>query len=211
MAVERQRREAEQQHRVRADAAAPRDVLRGRLAARSLVPRPRRHLLAEHGAPLLLDGEDVAREDALGDGREHQRAGAAVLHRDVGQLGLPANRLPDAQRPVEPEPLAREHAARQGHGRDHSGVPRAAVRPERVAGKAWQEVEALPARGQRVPRLQLGLAAPEGQAQEVSRRGGDDIHRGLPPPDMSLQIVEPGGGGHAGTGGRRRCQSVARW
>ena len=39
-----------------------------------------------------------------------------VLDRDVGQLRLPAERLADAQRAVEAEALAREHAAGSGIG-----------------------------------------------------------------------------------------------
>src|SRR5262249_56255152 len=59
VAVEGERREAEEQHRIRRDAAPPRHVGRRRLAARRLVALARFHFFAEDRAPLVLPGQDA--------------------------------------------------------------------------------------------------------------------------------------------------------
>ena len=197
-------------------APPPRHVVGRGLAARSLVALARPDLLAEDGAALLLDGQAVAGEDALDHGGEHQGPGAAGLDRDVGQLGLAANRLADAERPVEAEALAREHAAGQRHRRDHPGVERAAVGPERRRRKARQEVErtASPG-GSGSPGPSSGSSRPKVRRSRLAGAAVTTSVGALAPADVRLQVVERGArcsdGRHARTGGRRRCQSVARW
>ena len=96
VAVEGERREAEEQHGIRRDPPPPRDVGRGLLAPGRLVLLAGLHLLAEDGAALLLDRERVGGEDAVAHGGEHEGAGAARLERDVGELGLAAQGIADA-------------------------------------------------------------------------------------------------------------------
>src|SRR5436309_2607291 len=56
---------------------------------------------SEHGAPLLFEGEAGGHEDALDRRREHERAGAAGLQREVGQLGVASKHVADPDRPVD--------------------------------------------------------------------------------------------------------------
>ena len=190
VAVERERGEAEEEHGIGRDAAAPRDV-RGRvLAAGSLITLARLDLLAEHGTALLLDGQPARAEDAVDRGGEHESAGAAGLGGDVRQLGLATKRVADPDGLVEAEALAGEHAARQGHGGHHAGVAGAPILAELARAEARQPVEDVPARRQRIALDELALGPPEGQPQEVGGRGGDDVRGLLAPPDMRLQPVE---------------------
>ena len=129
MAVEGQGREAEEQDGIGNDTPPPRDVDGGILAPGRLVPLPRPDLLAEHRSSLFLEGEPAGRVHAVDHGGEDQGARAARLHGEVGQLGLSSQLLPDANRLVKPEPLAREHPPGQRHGWDHSRVEGTAIGP----------------------------------------------------------------------------------
>ena len=132
---------------------------------------PGLHFLAEHRAPLVLQGQAVAAEDAADDRGEDERAGAAALHREVGQLGLAAQALADAKRAMEAHPLAGEHAPRQRQRRHHAGVVRAAVRPQGVGGDARQEVAGQPRRRQRVALAELRSVRPNARRSKLAGPG----------------------------------------
>src|SRR5215471_7997044 len=109
VAVEGERREAEQQHGIGGDPPAPGHVGGRGFAPGRLVPLTRLHLFAKDRPALLLEGQPLATEEAVDHGGENQRAGAARLDRHVGQLGLPPERLTDADGAMETEAVAREH------------------------------------------------------------------------------------------------------
>jgi hypothetical protein len=190
-------------------------VRRSLLAARRLIALARLHFLAEHRAPLLFHREAIRAEKAAHHGGEDEGAGAAGLRGDVRQLGHTLQGLAHPDGPVEAEALTREHAARQGHGWDHAGVAGAPVGTQRVRAEARQEVKDVPARRERIAHRQLALGAGEGQAQEISRRRGDDVGGLLAPADVSLQAVRSSSvfampGTLAWCGGSRRWSSWPR-
>src|SRR5215510_1578276 len=93
VAVEREGGEAEEEHGVGGDTAAPWHAGGRSVATRRLVARARLHFLAEDGAPFLLEGEARGAEDAARYGGEHEGARATALHTDVGQLRLAPHAL----------------------------------------------------------------------------------------------------------------------
>jgi len=153
-------------------------------------------LLAEHRAPLLLDGKAVPAEHAAPDRREDERARAAALDADVGQLRLAADGVADMQRPLEAHALAGEHAPRQRHRRHHAGIARTAVGAQFVGAEARQEIEREPCRRQRVFSAELGFRPPQRQPQEIGRPRMDDVGPAEPPADVSSQILDGERGRH---------------
>src|SRR4029453_2476444 len=122
------------------------------LAPRGLVAVAGLDLLAEHRPALLLDGQPLRTDDAIDYGGEDEGARAPGLDGDVGQLGLTAQALADTDGPVEAEALPPDPPPRQGRGRHHARVARAAVGTQLVGAEAREEVEDMPARRQRVAR-----------------------------------------------------------
>ena len=203
VAVEGQRRIAEQRHRIRRDAARP-----GLLAGKRRRLRRGRRLARLRGAAIhdvmLLGQGQAARIQGLVLHQHEQqlaRAAGLVLDRLDGRAALHllahaqrVGRLP-GQAPTGP------HAPGQRHGRQEAAALRMPVRPDLAGARMRQKVQPMPQRrhggaqgGRRVVPVQRGR-------QGAQRRGTDQV---VPEFTAPLPGLERGQRGGAQGRGRRR-------
>ena len=175
VAVERERREAEEQHGVGRDAAAPRDV-RGRFfTAGSLIAL----------AGLISSRNTVRRSSSTASPRGPKMRLTVVANTrvpvppDLAEMSASSV----SRRSVSPIRMGwwkrKRSPANMRRGRGMGGTtpvsPGLPSSTELARAEARQPVEDVPARRQRIALDELALGPPEGQPQEVGGRGGDDV------------------------------------
>jgi hypothetical protein len=87
--------------------------------------------------------------DLVPHGDEDERPRARALAGDVGDQRAPRRDVADAKRPLEREPAAGPHPARQRDRRQEAAAARMAVRAELALARHRQEVEPVPERRHR--------------------------------------------------------------
>ena len=171
VAVEGQGREAEEEHRIGGDAAAPGHVGRGRLAARG--PGCARRTGPPRGRPC------GARPPwARPSGPKTRPAMVAKTRVPVPPVLMEMSASSVSRRTASPRRSGRwkrtrspANMRRGSDGRYHAGVARATVRAQICGRDTRQEVEREPPRRQRVALAELGLLPAERQPQQIRRAG----------------------------------------
>ena len=188
VAVEGQRRVAEQQHVVGADLAYPLRVVRRALHRRGRIVGAR--VLAIDDVVFVSQRQALLVEQLVKDAHEHQRTGAPFLGRDVGDARTAGDGGADDERPVECELAAGPHAPRQRHRRQEAAALRVSVDADLRLRVQRQEVEPMPAGRNRVACLRLGVVAVERGGQRLDRDGGSEIAARLGLADPLLQMFD---------------------
>src|SRR6266480_746003 len=175
VAVERERRIAEQQYLVRYPLLLPggcagngarsgRDVGRlCRLAVDDVVELGQRNVLLAVGAELMPDLH------------EHERTAAAGFFVDALDRRYSRDRVAHAQRPVELQLAAGPHAPGQRYRGQEPAAPRVAVRADFGLAVQRQEIQPMPQRWQGRARLRSCRFAVQGRRERRIRHGGDDV------------------------------------
>ena len=184
MAVEGERRVAEEQRRARVDGARP----LGRLVrTRRALRIARAWRVAIHDVLRFLDDHALRVGDLVAYGDEDERSGAAFLLRDLRDHGAAPDRGAHGQRPHEPQLAAGPHAPRKRGGGKEPPARGVAVDAEARLALARQAVRPMPQLGHRRPGRPVGGLAVEERRHARERAGRDAVLVRLVPTDPGAQ------------------------